>query len=47
MSRVNTSMLTLLVVAQTIQNNQQAILSLAGQLEGLELRMNGLRASFT
>lgn len=35
------------VVAQTIQNNQQAILSLAGQLEGLQLRMNDLRTQYT
>ncbi|KAL1413645.1 Nucleoporin nup49/NSP49 (Nuclear pore protein nup49/NSP49) [Vanrija albida] len=35
------------VVAQTIQNNQQAILSLAGQLEGLQLRMNDLRNKYT
>lgn len=35
------------VVVQTIQNNQSAILALAAQLEGLEMRMNTLRANFT
>lgn len=35
------------VVAQTIQNNQQALISLAAQLEGLQLRMNALRTNFT
>lgn len=34
------------VVVQTIQNNQSAILALAAQLEGLEMRMNTLRANF-
>lgn len=35
------------VVVQTIQNNQAAVLALAAQLEGLEMRMNTLRANFT
>lgn len=34
-------------MAQTIQNNQQALISLAAQLEGLQLRMNVLRTDFT
>lgn len=34
-------------VVKTIQNNQAAILALASQLEGLEMRMNTLRAKFT
>lgn len=39
--------LTPQVVAQTIQNNQSAIISLAAQLDQLQLRMNTLRAEFT
>lgn len=35
------------VVAQTIQNNQNAIMSLAASLERLQLRMNDLRGQFT
>lgn len=35
------------VVAQTIQNNQSAIISLAAQLDQLQLRMNALRTEFT
>jgi nucleoporin p58/p45 len=35
------------VVAQTIQNNQAAIISLAAQLDHLQLRMNSLRTEFT
>ncbi|OCF72244.1 hypothetical protein I204_06617 [Kwoniella mangroviensis CBS 8886] len=33
-------------IAQTIQNHQQAMLTLAAQLDGLQLRMNGLRSAF-
>ncbi|WVR03151.1 hypothetical protein IAU60_000141 [Kwoniella sp. DSM 27419] len=33
-------------IAQTIQNHQQAMLALAAQLDGLQLRMNNLRAAF-
>ncbi|OCF42140.1 nucleoporin p58/p45 [Kwoniella heveanensis CBS 569] len=33
-------------IAQTIQNHQQAMLALAAQLDGLQLRMNDLRAAF-
>ncbi|WWC67238.1 uncharacterized protein I206_101145 [Kwoniella pini CBS 10737] len=33
-------------IAQTIQNHQQAMLALAAQLDGLQLRMNGLRSAF-
>ncbi|CAK9782979.1 hypothetical protein CC85DRAFT_286517 [Cutaneotrichosporon oleaginosum] len=35
------------VVVQTIQNNQAAIISLAAQLDQLQLRMNTLRSDFT
>lgn len=43
----DTESMTPQVVVQTIQNNQAAILALAAQLEGLEMRMNTLRANFT
>ncbi|WVF66622.1 hypothetical protein IAT40_001362 [Kwoniella sp. CBS 6097] len=33
-------------IAQTIQNHQQAMLALAAQLDGLQLRMNDLRNAF-
>ncbi|KAK8844698.1 hypothetical protein IAR55_006547 [Kwoniella newhampshirensis] len=33
-------------IAQTIQNHQQAMLQLAAQLDGLQLRMNDLRAAY-
>ncbi|WVQ94244.1 hypothetical protein IAU59_001322 [Kwoniella sp. CBS 9459] len=33
-------------IAQTIQNHQQAMLALAAQLDGLQLRMNDLRSAF-
>lgn len=36
----------LLAIAQTIQNHQNALLTLAAQLEGLQLRMNDLRRVF-
>ncbi|KIR51037.1 nucleoporin p58/p45 [Cryptococcus gattii Ru294] len=35
------------VIAQTINNHQQAILALAAQLDQLQVRMNGLKAEFT
>lgn len=34
------------VVVQTIKNNERSIISLAGQLEELQLRMNAARAEF-
>ncbi|WWD22750.1 hypothetical protein CI109_107243 [Kwoniella shandongensis] len=33
-------------IAQTIQNHQQAMLALAAQLDGLQLRMNDLRSAY-
>jgi len=35
-----------LAIAQTIQNHQNALLTLAAQLEGLSLRTNDLRTTF-
>ncbi|WVQ82618.1 hypothetical protein IAT38_004749 [Cryptococcus sp. DSM 104549] len=34
-------------IAQTINNHQQAVLTLAAQLDQLQLKMNGLKAEFT
>jgi len=37
----------MIAIGQTIQNHQNAIITLAGQLERLNIRLDALRASFT